>query len=212
MIRAIILVHCWVLGSALLRVPAATFLMERRLPLVARAEVFARQNTDARRKSKASALKRHNGRKAATKVNELGYRLEPQPSKAQRRRIDVVLLEAVDGLGEAGEVVSVSPTMFEHALLKTGKARLQTKKELLGMAKPADDDGFVVSPQYETPPATAPPPAGQASATLTVVDGDAFEDESTAGKQDVIGRVSDSGQGPILASPPAWASPWDKLI
>ena len=210
MIRAIILVHCWVLGSALLRVPAATFLMERRLPLVARAEVFARQNTDARRKSKASALKRHNGRKAATKVNELGYRLEPQPNKAQKRRIDVVLLEAVDGLGEAGEVVSVSPTMFEHALLKTGKARLQTKKDL-GLAKPADDDGFVVSPQHETPPATAPPPP-EASATLTVVDEDDFEDESTQGKQDVIGSDSDGGPGPILASPPAWASPLDKLI
>ena len=210
MIRAIILVHCWVLGSALLRVPAATFLMERRLPLVARAEVFVRQNTDARRKSKASALKRHNGRKAATKVNELGYRLEPQPNKAQKRRIDVVLLEAVDGLGEAGEVVSVSPTMFEHALLKTGKARLQTKKDL-GLAKPADDDGFVVSPQHETPPATAPPPP-EASATLTVVDEDDFEDESTPGKQDVIGSDSDGGPGPILASPPAWASPLDKLI
>jgi len=211
MIRAIILVHCWALGSALRRVPAATFLMERRLPLVARAEVFVRQNTDARRKSKASALKRHNGRKAATKVNELGYRLEPQPNKAQKRRIDVVLLEAVDGLGEAGEVVSVSPTMFEHALLKTGKARLQTKKELLGLAKPADDDGFVVSPQHETPPATAPPPP-EASATLTVVDEDDFEDESTLGKQDVIGSDSDGGPGPILASPPAWASPLDKLI
>ena len=210
MIRAIILVHFWVLGSALLRVPAATFLMERRLPLVARAEVFVRQNTDARRKSKASALKRHNGRKAATKVNELGYRLEPQPNKAQKRRIDVVLLEAVDGLGEAGEVVSVSPTMFEHALLKTGKARLQTKKDL-GLAKPADDDGFVVSPQHETPPATAPPPP-QASATLTVVDEGDFEDESTPGKQDVIGSDSDGGPGPILASPPAWASPLDKLI
>ena len=185
--------------------------MERRLPLVARAEVFARQNTDARRKSKASALKRHNGRKAATKVNELGYRLEPQPNKAQKRRIDVVLLEAVDGLGEAGEVVSVSPTMFEHALLKTGKARLQTKKELLELAKPADDDGFVVSPQHETPPATAPPPP-EASATLTVVDEGDFEDESTPGKQDVIGSDSDGGPGPILASPPAWASPLDKLI
>ena len=169
-----------------------------------------RQNTDARRKSKASALKRHNGRKAATKVNELGYRLEPQPNKAQKRRIDVVLLEAVDGLGEAGEVVSVSPTMFEHALLKTGKARLQTKKDFR-LAKPADDDGFVVSPQHETPPATAPPPP-EASATLTVVDEDDFEDESTQGKQDVIGSDSDGGPGPILASPPAWASPLDKLI
>jgi len=50
--------------------------------------------------------------------------------KAPKKKMDVILLKAIDGLGDAGDMVSVTQAMFENGLRRTGKARLPRAADL----------------------------------------------------------------------------------
>ena len=96
----------------------------RSLPFIA-----ARANSNARRKASTTAKKRYGKRGAGESVNEYGVDLDTSMKAVANRKLEVLLLKSVDGLGEAGQLVSVSIPMFENALRPSKKAKLPTANE-----------------------------------------------------------------------------------
>ena len=118
------LTHCYALTlvtGTVLHPPAST--------VAPRATLFARANSDARRKASTAAKNRH-GRRRKVAVNEFGVAADKRPRPVFKANVEVLLLQTVDGLGEEGDLVSVSSPMFQHALLPKGKARIPRAAEL----------------------------------------------------------------------------------
>lgn len=86
--------------------------------------LLARANSDAQRKAKSVAMRKHARRRTEQVDPVTGVPIKSGSSKARKPKIDVVLLKPVDGLGEAGDIVTVTQAMFENGLHRTGKARL----------------------------------------------------------------------------------------
>ena len=121
------------------------------LPIASRTSpVVARANSDARRKAKSAAMRVHGRRKSPT-INEFGARekAEDKAGKRAGKRVDVMLLKDVDGIGVAGDIVLVAPPMFENMLRPTGKARLPRAAELKALA---EADAAQVASVAEQPP------------------------------------------------------------
>ena len=127
-LASIVVMHSFTLSCALFTAPAVT--IHRPPSIAARAQLFARANTDQRRKAKSAKLKVNGNRRASAAVNEFGVLVNKGPAKASKRHIEVVLLTPVNDLGAQGEFVRVSRAMFENALLPSGKARLPTKADM----------------------------------------------------------------------------------
>ena len=90
--------------------------------------IFARANQDARRKASTVAKNKYGNRKGIS-VNEFGIDVDTSMKAVPNRKLDVLLLKSVDGLGEAGQLVSVSIPMFENALRPSRKAKLPSPAE-----------------------------------------------------------------------------------
>ena len=116
------LTHCHALSFVTGTVPPASMVAPR-------VTLFARANADARRKASTAAKNRH-GRRRKVAVNEFGVKQDNGPRRVSRVKVEVLLLSSVDGLGEAGDLVSVSSPMFQNVLLPKGKARIPSAAQL----------------------------------------------------------------------------------
>lgn len=92
-------------------------------------DIVMRANADARRAASTRA-KNKNGHRRTVKVNEFGLEISTDKTKAQKSKIDVLLLKPVNGLGDAGDRVAVSVPQFENSLRRSGSARLLKPHEL----------------------------------------------------------------------------------
>ena len=121
-------------------VPSAAVTVQRSaaiaaLPTASRTSpVVARANTEARKKAKSVAMTRMsaNGRRKPPTFNEFGVvkTAEDKAGKRAGKRVDVMLLKDVDGVGVAGDIVAVARPMFDNVLRRTGKARLPRAAEV----------------------------------------------------------------------------------
>ena len=113
------------------------------LPTASRTSpVVARANTEARKKAKSVAMTRMsaNGRRKPPTFNEFGVvkTAEDKAGKRAGKRVDVMLLKDVDGVGVAGDIVAVARPMFDNVLRRTGKARLPRAAEVKKALAEAD--------------------------------------------------------------------------
>jgi len=142
-------------------VPSAAVTVQRSaaiaaLPTPSRTSpVVARANTEARKKAKSVAMTRMsaNGRRKPPTFNEFGVvkTAEDKAGKRAGKRVDVMLLKDVDGVGVAGDIVAVARPMFDNVLRRTGKARLPRAAELKKRAL-AGADAAPVASVAEQPP------------------------------------------------------------
>ena len=96
--------------------------------------IIMRANTGDRKVASTRA-KNRNGHRKTNKVNEFGLKYS-DISKAEKSKIDVLLLKPVSGLGELGDTVAVSIPQWENSLRRSKSARLLKPHELQNSAAP----------------------------------------------------------------------------